>query len=249
MRAILLTFSLLLVGCTNVQVISQSLEEGVSEVVYTITEPTTPKIKPPPPRPTNLASVPRPEPNPINQKIVAVEPFTPYQLRIQTATNLQNITLATEYLGFTETKNRAELRDLMNIDPRTIEWCAAFVNSILNENNIPGSESVSQNPLLARSFLDWGDPIDHKDEDPIAGDIVIFPRGRSNWQGHVGFFVESVNIDGKEYWRILGGNQNNSVSIQLYDPKRVLGVRRYQYTQVATEQGLINILRNVFRNI
>ena len=247
MRALLLTFSLFLAGCANVQVVSQSLEEGVSEVVYKITEPNTPFVQPQ--GPNDLLFNQRPKLRPEDLIITISEPYTPRQLKNQTKINAQNILIAEMYLGFTESKNRYELKEFMNIDPRVIEWCAAFVNSVLNENNIPGSDTVSTNPLLARSFLDWGNPVDHKNKDPMPGDVVIFPRGRASWQGHVGFYVETVDIDGKEYWRILGGNQKNSVSIELYDPKRALAVRRHQYTEIASEQGLIRILRNVFQNI
>lgn len=246
MRALFFTFIILLAGCSNVQVVSQSLEEGVSGVVYKITEPSTPVVKPPP-RPSNLATRPMPRPENLTQAMS--EPYTPMVFRNIEKINAQNLTIAEIYLGFNEHKNRAELKEFMNIDPRTTQWCAAFVNSVLHENNMVGSESVSESPLMARSFLDWGDPVDHKNDDPIPGDVVIFPRGRASWQGHVGFFVESITIDGKEYWRILGGNQNNSVSIETYDPKRALAVRRYQFTQIAEDQQLIRFFRNIFRNI
>jgi uncharacterized protein (TIGR02594 family) len=225
-------------------VVSQSLEEEVSEVVYKITEPEAP-----PSRSDDLFFNQRPKSRPEDLIIPISQPYTPRQLKDQIKINSQNILIAEMYLGFTESKNRYELKEFMNIDPRIIEWCAAFVNSVLNENDIPGSATVSIHPLLARSFLEWGDPVDHKNKDPMPGDVVIFPRGRASWQGHVGFYVETVNIDGKEYWRILGGNQKNSVSIELYDPKRALAVRRHQYTEIASEQGLIRILRNVFQNI
>ena len=244
MKLLLLTFSLFLTGCANLQVVSQSLEEEVSEVVYKITEPEAP-----PSRSDDLFFNQRPKSRPEDLIIPISQPYTARQLKDQIKINSQNILIAEMYLGFTESKNRYELKEFMNIDPRTIEWCAAFVNSVLNENDIPGSATVSIHPLLARSFLEWGDPVDHKNKDPMPGDVVIFPRGRASWQGHVGFYVETVDIDGKEYWRILGGNQKNSVSIELYDPKRALAVRRHHYTQVASEQGLIRILRNVFRNI
>ena len=61
---------------------------------------------------------------------------------------------------------------------------------------------------------------------PMAGDLVIFPRGNSDWKGHVGFYLSSIKQDGKEYYRILGGNQNNAVSIDLYPAKKALGIRR-----------------------
>ena len=62
------------------------------------------------------------------------------------------------------------------------------------------------------------------DLDP--GDIVVFPRGTSDWEGHVGFYVGTEIKNNKEYYRILGGNQNNAVSIDLYPAKKALGIRR-----------------------
>ena len=129
---------------------------------------------------------------------------------------------AEEYFGLHERQDRNELKELVGVDPVRTEWCAAFVNAILEIEGIPGSESVSENPLLARSFLDWGSPINPQDIQ--RGDLVIFPRGREGWKGHVGFYIgRSPNGS----WLILGGNQANQVRYDLYDPKRALGIRRW----------------------
>ena len=121
-----------------------------------------------------------------------------------------------------ERQNRAELRELVGVDPVRTEWCAAFVNAILEIEGIPGSESVSENPLMARSFLKWGSPINP--QDIKRGDIVVFPRGREGWKGHVGFYV-GRHSSGK--WIILGGNQQNQVRYDLYNPRLALGIRRW----------------------
>jgi len=121
-----------------------------------------------------------------------------------------------------ERQNRAELRELVGVDPVRTEWCAAFVNAVLELEGIPGSESVSDVPLMARSFLEWGSPINPQDIE--RGDIVVFPRGNQGWQGHVGFYVGRAKNGS---WIILGGNQANQVRYDLYDPKRALGIRRY----------------------
>ena len=131
---------------------------------------------------------------------------------------------AQTFIGLEERQNRTELRELVGVDPVRTEWCAAFVNSILNINNIPGSESVSDVPLMARSFLYWGERVARADIQ--RGDVVIFPSTQG-WQGHVGFYVETQTHNGKEYWIILGGNQNNEVRYDFYSPNRALGVRRY----------------------
>ncbi len=78
---------------------------------------------------------------------------------------------------------------------------------------------------MARSFLYWGERVAR--EDIQRGDVVVFPRGNKGWQGHVGFYVESQQHNGREYWVILGGNQHNQVRYDLYLPSRAIDVRRY----------------------
>lgn len=128
---------------------------------------------------------------------------------------------AQPYIGLSERHDRTLLRDFVGVDPVRTEWCAAFVNAILELDGIPGSGSVSDVPLMARSFLYWGEPVEP--EAIQRGDIVIFPRGDAGWQGHVGFYVETQ--DGR--WVILGGNQYNEVRYDYYKPSRALGIRRH----------------------
>lgn len=137
---------------------------------------------------------------------------------------LDSVVTAQPYLGLEERSHRAELKELLDVDPVRTEWCAAFVNSVLEIDNIPGSESVSDYPLTARSFLSWGESIDPADIQ--RGDIVVFPRGNAGWQGHVGFYVDTQTHNGREYWIILGGNQRNEVRYDFYSPNRALGIRR-----------------------
>ena len=127
---------------------------------------------------------------------------------------------AQEYVGLQERQDRTAIRELVGVDPVRTEWCAAFVNAILELDGIPGSSSVSEHPLMARSFLQWGTHVNH--EDIQRGDLVVFPRGKQGWQGHVGFFV--AEKDGE--WLILGGNQDNTVSYKFYNPRTALGIRR-----------------------
>ena len=134
----------------------------------------------------------------------------------------EHIQTALNKYGFNEYQHRTVLREYVGVDPKRTEWCAAFVNAVLNESGIPGSESISNVPLMARSFLKWGETI----QDPKAGDLVVFPRGKVGWQGHVGFYVGSIYRNNVEYYRILGGNQNNSVNIEIYPASKALGIRR-----------------------
>ena len=127
---------------------------------------------------------------------------------------------ASQMMDLHEIEERQELKALLGVDPSRTEWCAAFVNAILNEKGIPGSESVSDVPLMARSFLYWGNSV----EEPEVGDVVVFPRGDQGWQGHVGFYV-MTSADGKYYY-ILGGNQNEEVSILRFSAASALDIRR-----------------------
>ena len=142
------------------------------------------------------------------------------QIRVST----DNPTLkAAQYLNYTERTHRAELRELTGVDPVRTEWCAAFVNAVLEESDIP-SNNNHKYPLTARAFLDWGRKVDKEDIKP--GDIVVFPRGNQGWQGHVGFYLKTQTINGVDYYLILGGNQRNKVSIVAYRASRSLGIRR-----------------------
>lgn len=130
------------------------------------------------------------------------------------------IVTAAEYVGLQERDNRQEIIELTGVDPVRVAWCAAFVNAVLDRTSIPGSDTVSEHPLLARSFLNWGEPVDFGSVQ--TGDIVVFPRGQA-WQGHVGFYVTTLE-NGE--WLILGGNQDNRVGYKVYDPNRVIAIRR-----------------------
>ena len=142
-----------------------------------------------------------------------------------------SVVTAQPYIGLQERTHRAELRELLEVDPARTEWCAAFVNSILELDDIPNN-NTHKYPLLARSFLEWGQAVDPADIQ--KGDIVVFPRGNSSWQGHVGFYVDTQIQNGQEYWIILGGNQSNEVRYDFYSPSKVLGIRRYSKELINT---------------
>ena len=96
-----------------------------------------------------------------------------------------------------------------------VAWCAAFVGSCLEQ---AGERSTRS--LTARSYLDWGVPVELPDAQ--TGDIVIFKRGNSSWQGHVGFLVETRGAS----IAVLGGNQKDAVSVSTYSREDLLGIRR-----------------------
>lgn len=102
-------------------------------------------------------------------------------------------------------------------------WCAAFVGAMLERSGV-----ASTRKLNARSYLDWGKPVAL--DDAKQGDIVVFRRGNSAWQGHVGFY----NGHGDTKITVLGGNQSNRVSNAAYPISRLLGVRRASTPKTTT---------------
>lgn len=91
-------------------------------------------------------------------------------------------------------------------------WCAAFVGACLERAGFASTRS-----LMARSYLEWGEPI----SEPPAGSIAVLSRGANPSLGHVGFLVGMT--DAAIY--LLGGNQANAVSVARFDRVRLLGVR------------------------
>ena len=111
-----------------------------------------------------------------------------------------------------------------------VAWCAAFVGAMIKR---AGGKPTGS--LAARSYLDWGVEVDRKDARP--GDIAVFRRGNSTWQGHVGFLVK----DRGDKLDVLGGNQRDSVSIASQPASALLGIRRdpTQPTQTTKTQGFL----------
>lgn len=91
-------------------------------------------------------------------------------------------------------------------------WCSSFVNWCMEQAGIEGTDSAS-----ARSWLRWGQKI----TTPTLGCVVVFRRGNNPAHGHVALFVRNV---GDEI-EVLGGNQNDAVTIARYAKSRLLGYR------------------------
>ena len=75
---------------------------------------------------------------------------------------------------------------------------------------------------MARSFMFWGERVD----EPKIGDVIVFPRGTRGWQGHVGFYIETRVIEDIDYYVILGGNQSDAVTYDIYPAYKALTIRR-----------------------
>ena len=133
-------------------------------------------------------------------------------------TPMQN---AETLMGMNEVKDNATIYAYLKaggaeIDPSITAWCAAFMNASLAKSGLPGT-----NKLTARSFLVYGDAVAKMDAQP--GDIVVLPRGNSEWQGHVGFF-KGWDKNGNVI--LLSGNAKNRVGVDTYPADKILGIRR-----------------------
>ena len=87
-------------------------------------------------------------------------------------------------------------------------WCSAFVNWCLGQAGIEGTDSG-----WARSWAEWGAPVDP----PRLGALAVWARGRTSPEapvvtGHVSFVVEDLG----DSLLVLGGNQDDSVSLKAY---------------------------------
>ena len=132
--------------------------------------------------------------------------------------------IARGYIGTTEGPGAANNPTVMEmyasvghdwVEHDSVAWCAAFVGHCLETAGIRSTRK-----LTARSYLDWGVPVEIADAQP--GDIGVIPRGSSSWQGHV-FFID--RIEGAWVWG-LGGNQSDAVNVKRYPVSKLLGVRR-----------------------
>ena len=93
-----------------------------------------------------------------------------------------------------------------------IAWCAAFAGASLERAGVASTRS-----LLARSYLSWGHPIDAG----RLGAIAVFSRAAGENSGHVAFYLDS---DATRIF-VLGGNQNDAVSVTAVARERLLGLR------------------------
>lgn len=97
-----------------------------------------------------------------------------------------------------------------------VPWCSAFVNFIHKFLGLPRTHS-----LRAKSWLEIGVSISLPYAMPDS-DILILHRTDNPALGHVGYFA-GVHEDKV---LVLGGNQNNSVSIQSFPISKIAGIRR-----------------------
>lgn len=97
-----------------------------------------------------------------------------------------------------------------------VPWCSAFPNFIHKLLSLPRTHS-----LAAKSWLEIGVSISLAYAMPDS-DLVILHRTDNLALGHVGYFA-GVHEDKV---LVLGGNQDNKISISSYPISRIAGIRR-----------------------
>jgi uncharacterized protein (TIGR02594 family) len=111
--------------------------------------------------------------------------------------------------------------------PDETPWCSAFVNGLCWELRLPRSRSAS-----ARSWLTVGQAV--LLSQAAIGDVVVLQRGHGSQPdasvlhapGHVGLYAGRERRGAYDVVHVLGGNQGDTISVEPFDVKRVLGVRR-----------------------
>lgn len=93
-----------------------------------------------------------------------------------------------------------------------VAWCAAFAGACLERAGTPSTRS-----LMARSYLQWGTPLD----DARTGAIAVLSRGSDPALGHVGFLIGETSNE----VILLGGNQGHAVNVAAFPRSRLLGLR------------------------
>lgn len=92
-------------------------------------------------------------------------------------------------------------------------WCSSFANWCMLRAGITGSTKRN-----ARSWLTWGVEL----KQPRPGCVAVFWRDNpKSVKGHVGFYVSAQGTS----ILVLGGNQNNAVSVAPYARARLLSYR------------------------
>ncbi len=132
------------------------------------------------------------------------------------------LSIAKMYLGMQEIRDNTRLieffkKNNVTCNPAETPWCSAFINACERQAGKRGTGS-----LAARSFLKYGKGLD--EDDAEEGDIIIFKRGNSPFEGHVAYFIEWA--DDENCVKVLGGNQSDRVCYNLHSQDGILGVRR-----------------------
>ncbi len=98
-------------------------------------------------------------------------------------------------------------------------WCGLFVAYCLWLAKV--KDKMPTNILGAKQWKNYG--VEVKKNEIAEGDILVFWRGTPKGPyGHVGFYAGET----KDAYKVLGGNQGNTVSYAWVAKKRLITARR-----------------------
>ncbi len=111
------------------------------------------------------------------------------------------------------------------LDATKSNWCAAWVNGVLDANGVQGTTGGGKD--VATNFLKWGQPVQ---DEPQAGDVLVIPRGRSagSLGGHVGIATGHVadGPNGPLYLMQSGNSSSGGNVAYSWEPAASVVARR-----------------------
>lgn len=100
-----------------------------------------------------------------------------------------------------------------------VPWCSSFANWCVVRAGLVGTQSAA-----AKSWITWGVDVGLDSKRWSIGDVMVFARDGGN---HVAFFQGYTQpIAPVPNPAVIGGNQNNAVSVAFRQGHDLLAVRR-----------------------
>ena len=109
-------------------------------------------------------------------------------------------------------KYRDEAGIKLGGEDSVVPWCAIFINAMLARAGIKGSGNA-----MARGFV--ASPNFEKLAAPMPGCITVISSSRGPASGHVFFYTGENGL----FFEALGGNQNDSVNVSMFQRKKLVG--------------------------
>ena len=133
----------------------------------------------------------------------------------------KHLTIAEKELGVKEIKGSSHNPRIIEYHSKTggfttdeVPWCASFMVWVFKQ----AGYSTSGLNAAARSFAK-SSALSRLDK-PYYGSVIVFKyNNNTSWSGHVGIVVDIVN--GK--YKVLGGNQSDSVKYSYFGKSKVEG--------------------------
>ena len=173
------------------------------------------------------------------------------------------LNFANKYLGFDENNEQHQeviqgflngaipnlVKNKKDVAQDTSAWCAAFVNGILKQGKFSTLDygEDNYNLIRAKEYEKIGTKVDGISS-AKEGDIVVTrkrltnDKGQKYWQYHTGFYSGKKNGE----YTMLGGNQNNKVSVRAVTKEEVYATRRIKDVEEMSESNRNKILNTEF---